>query len=203
MAIFGGQVGHAGEALGGGGGGSGGGGGGGGNGKASTSTEPFHCLNVDVKSGFVKSLDDALTLYAQPEPLENFTLHGAVVSASRTSLLAQLPAVLVLRLKRFFFDHGGAQKVLKHVKYPDVLRLRPQLLAPSLGGERTSYRLCAVISHHGKSLSGGHYTCDVRCPAGDTAAAAVWMHCDDDSISRVALSEVLSRQAYVLFYEQT
>ena len=149
------------------------------------------------------SPDDALTLYAQPEPLENFTLHGAVVSASRTSLLAQLPAVLVLRLKRFFFDHGGAQKVLKHVKYPDVLRLRPQLLAPSLGGERTSYRLCAVISHHGKSLSGGHYTCDVRCPAGDTAAAAVWMHCDDDTISRVALSEVLSRQAYVLFYEQT
>ena len=29
-----------------------------------------------------------------------------------------------------------------------------------------------------------------------------WYHCDDSNVRRVPLSEVLSRQAYVLFYER-
>ena len=73
----------------------------------------------------------------------------------------------------------------------------------------------------------GHYTCDVRCTPGaaanatapaasapDAAAAAAdgaeppaaekpeWFHCDDSTVHRVPLSEVLRRQAYVLFYER-
>ena len=73
----------------------------------------------------------------------------------------------------------------------------------------------------------GHYTCDVRCtpsaaaaaPAPDAAAAAAdgedppaaaadkaadpeWYHCDDSTVHRVPLGEVLRRQAYVLFYER-
>ena len=58
------------------------------------------------------------------------------------------------------------------------------------------YRLLAVVSHHGASLSGGHYTCDVRSRVDDG-----WRHCDDSQVHKVPLAEVLRRQAYVLFYE--
>ena len=76
----------------------------------------------------------------------------------------------------------------------------------------------AVISHHGQHLGAGHYTCDVRQRLGSTTAEgpeapesnseskpegkSEWYHCDDSNVRRVPLSEVLSRQAYVLFYER-
>ena len=39
-------------------------------------------------------------------------------------------------------------------------------------------------------------------PAIDKAAEPEWFHCDDSTVHRVPLSEVLRRQAYVLFYER-
>ena len=76
-----------------------------------------------------------------------------------------------------------------------------------------------MISHHGQHLGAGHYTCDVRRRLGSTTAEGPestsgsnsgsksegkceWYHCDDSNVRRVPLSDVLSRQAYVLFYER-
>lgn len=58
------------------------------------------------------------------------------------------------------------------------------------------YKLLAVVSHHGTALGGGHYTCDVRSPADGS-----WWHCDDSQVQKLSLSEVLKKQAYVLFYQ--
>jgi ubiquitin carboxyl-terminal hydrolase 10 len=54
--------------------------------------------------------------------------------------------------------------------------------------------LLAVVSHHGKKAAGGHYTCDIKQYNGD------WLLFDDSRVSKISLNDVLSRQAYLLFY---
>jgi len=56
-----------------------------------------------------------------------------------------------------------------------------------------NYSLYAVIVHSGV-LHGGHYTCYVKRSDGE------WYFCDDASIRRVEIDEVLQAQAYMLFY---
>eukprot|EP00967_Tisochrysis_lutea_P069690 scaffold91673_cov32-Tisochrysis_lutea.AAC.5 len=58
-----------------------------------------------------------------------------------------------------------------------------------------------IVSHHGHTLTGGHYTCDVRV-ASAGGGNAQWWHCDDARVSRVTPADVKTRQAYVLFYER-
>jgi len=52
----------------------------------------------------------------------------------------------------------------------------------------------AVITHYGKSVTEGHYRCDVRESDGS------WMHFDDGSVYSVESREVMQRSAYLLFY---
>jgi ubiquitin C-terminal hydrolase len=51
-----------------------------------------------------------------------------------------------------------------------------------------------VVSHHGKNVAGGHYTCDIKQSNGD------WLLFDDSRVSKISLADVLTRQAYLLFY---
>ena len=93
------------------------------------------------------------------------------------------------------------------VRFPEHLHLRAPFLAPNFvaaeppgrAGAMPAYRLIGVVAHHGTTLSGGHYTCDVRAPGTEGG----WFHCDDSNVKRVPLAEVLKRQAYVLFYAAT
>lgn len=57
------------------------------------------------------------------------------------------------------------------------------------------YRLSAVIVHVGGSPESGHYTALVRC-------GSWWYLTNDDTVTRVALQDALSQQAYVLLYER-
>ncbi len=59
----------------------------------------------------------------------------------------------------------------------------------------TGYRLSAVVNHHGGGIGGGHYTSFVR--RGDQ-----WWLCDDYSIYKATEDQVLSSEAYLLFYER-
>ena len=54
----------------------------------------------------------------------------------------------------------------------------------------------ATVSHHGKVLSSGHYTADVRQPD------SKWLRFDDTQVSVVPQARVLDeRAAYLLFYQ--
>lgn len=58
------------------------------------------------------------------------------------------------------------------------------------------YDLMATVSHHGKVLSSGHYTADVRQPD------LKWLRFDDTQVSVVPQARVLDdRAAYLLFYQ--
>jgi ubiquitin carboxyl-terminal hydrolase 4/11/15 len=51
------------------------------------------------------------------------------------------------------------------------------------------------VNHHGGGIGGGHYTSFVR--RGDQ-----WWLCDDYSIYKATEDQVLSSEAYLLFYER-
>lgn len=76
------------------------------------------------------------------------------------------------------------------------------------------YRLFAVVSHAGGSLSSGHYRAFVRAPvasnqtpgqAATTEGATNWLAIDDEMVSVVSEAAVLCRlqqEAYLLFYSK-
>ncbi len=79
--------------------------------------------------------------------------------------------MLILHLKRFQFDAEGhgTVKIWKKVGYPleleipaDVFSRQRRNTVLASGAGLPKYRLIAVVYHHGKNASGGHYTVDVR-----------------------------------------
>jgi hypothetical protein len=56
----------------------------------------------------------------------------------------------------------------KHVAFPPRLRMKRGWLAADCGerGAAPEYELVSTVTHHGKAISSGHYTADVRQPGG-------------------------------------
>jgi ubiquitin carboxyl-terminal hydrolase 10 len=121
--------------------------------------------------------------------------HGKDVRATKQVFIESVPPVLILHLKRFQFDaesSGGTVKIWKKIGYPlefefprEVLsrQTRNTILAENSGAPR--YRLIAVVYHHGKNASVGHYTVDVRRQDGRE-----WIRIDDTVIRRVRDEDV-------------
>lgn len=60
-----------------------------------------------------------------------------------------------------------------------------------------AYDLYAVCNHHGDDLQGGHYTATCRNPTDGH-----WYSFDDNHTSKVDESDVVSADAYILFYQK-
>ena len=128
-------------------------------------------------------------------------------------LLDSFPPTLLLQLKRFGFDQRREEAIKLHSElvYPLQLTLDSALCSADLlerEGERQrekwgvetssaqTYKLTAVVLHHGQSAQGGHYS---------TVALghdAQWRHYNDSSVEVVTEASVLGarREAYLLFY---
>jgi len=164
--------------------------------------EPFFSLSVPVaKGGGTSHVSESLKAY-----LEEETLRGGErwmcprcskkVDALKKIDLWKLPAVLVLHLKRFEFDQKQ-QKLRKIDTFLDTpLSLDLSDYVSSELRSTAMYDIVAVANHKG-TLRSGHYTacCRVRQNRGGCA----WRHFDDEIVAPVAASEVIGREAYVLF----
>ncbi|KAI1778025.1 cysteine proteinase [Hypoxylon cercidicola] len=164
--------------------------------KDSVTLEPFQPLQLDIGSSQVHNIVDALKGLTRPE-----TLHGDFGSprgkdavATKQVLIESLPPVLILHLKRFQFDTEGTGtvKIWKKVGYPLELELPKEIFSRqkrnALTAEGTGfpkYRLIAVVYHHGKNASGGHYTVDLRRQDGRE-----WIRMDDTVIRRIRSEDV-------------
>lgn len=69
------------------------------------------------------------------------------------------------------------------------------------------YDLYAVVNHimyH--NAGGGHYTSFVASEQPNTSkqknGGTVWFKCNDSSISRIDKSDIVSKDAYILFYKR-
>ncbi|XP_064634979.1 ubiquitin carboxyl-terminal hydrolase 44-like isoform X2 [Lineus longissimus] len=136
--------------------------------------------------------------------------HKPVVrtEAEKTFMINKLPKVLRLHLKRFRYVQFGLhlptrsrrwsgrnhrEKINTHVDFGEELDLSPFCSAAEEGP--FLYQLSAVVIHHGRGFSSGHYT--AFCWNDE---AGSWVHCNDARVESCKIKEVTKSQAYILLY---
>lgn len=165
--------------------------------KDSITTEPFHCISVDVPStGEEKtSLEDSLLRLVTTEQLDG--------GMTKQISIESEPPVLIIQLKRFVYNPRThrVEKIGKFVSYPETLSLTTPVLYRE-AVHTPKYRLFSVIYHHGKGADGGHYTCHVRQSLNPNEP---WLLFDDAVFRLDFLEGVLApkgphQTAYLLIY---
>ncbi|XP_030572237.1 ubiquitin carboxyl-terminal hydrolase 8 isoform X1 [Drosophila novamexicana] len=113
--------------------------------------------------------------------------------------ISKLPPVLVVHLKRFYADPSNAGAYIKKQNYlqfplenlemkPYTARVESRAVTPK------TYQLYAVSNHYG-TMEGGHYTAFCK-----SAHYGRWYKFDDQVVSPLDTSNVVSSAAYILFY---
>ncbi|KAL4613551.1 ubiquitin carboxyl-terminal hydrolase 10-like isoform X1 [Arapaima gigas] len=175
--------------------------------RESATLQPFFTLQLDIQSEKIRTVQEALESLVARESVQGYTTKSKQeIEVSRRVTLEELPPVLVLHLKRFVFEKtGGCQKLVKNIEYPVDLEISKDLLSPGVRskifkGQRT-YRLFAVVYHHGNSVTGGHYTTDVF-----HIGLNGWLRIDDQAVKVINQYQVLKysveRTAYLLYYRR-
>ncbi|XP_053304456.1 ubiquitin carboxyl-terminal hydrolase 10 isoform X2 [Spea bombifrons] len=175
--------------------------------KESATLQPFFTLQLDIQSEKIRTVQEALESLVARESVQGYTTKTKQeVEVSRRVTLEELPPVLVLHLKRFVFEKtGGCQKLIKNIEYPVDLEISKDLLSPGVKskifkGQRT-YRLFAVVYHHGNSATGGHYTTDVF-----QIGLNGWLRIDDQTVKVInqyqVVKQTVERTAYLLYYRR-
>ncbi|XP_026233498.1 ubiquitin carboxyl-terminal hydrolase 10 isoform X3 [Anabas testudineus] len=177
------------------------------NSKESATLQPFFTLQLDIQSEKIRTVQEALETLVARESVQGYTSKTKQeIEISRRVTLEELPPVLVLHLKRFVFEKtGGCQKLTKNIDYPIDLEISKDLLSSGVRskvvkGLRT-YRLFAVVYHHGNSATGGHYTTDVF-----HIGLNGWLRIDDQAVKVINQYQVVKqtseRTAYLLYYRR-
>ncbi|XP_073410969.1 ubiquitin carboxyl-terminal hydrolase 10 [Dendrobates tinctorius] len=174
--------------------------------KESATLQPFFTLQLDIQSEKIRTVQDALESLVARESVQGYTTKTKQeVEVSRRVTLEELPPVLVLHLKRFVFEKtGGCQKLVKNIEYPVDLEISKDLFSPGvrskIKGQKT-YRLFAVVYHHGNSATGGHYTTDVF-----QIGLNGWLRIDDQTVKVInqyqVVKQTMERTAYLLYYRR-
>ncbi|XP_067273287.1 ubiquitin carboxyl-terminal hydrolase 10 isoform X4 [Pseudorasbora parva] len=175
--------------------------------KESATLQPFFTLQLDIQSEKIRTVQEALEVLVARESVQGYTTKSKQeIEISRRVTLEELPPVLVLHLKRFVFEKtGGCQKLVKNIDYPVDLEISKDLLSPGVRGKtfkgQRTYRLFAVVYHHGNSATGGHYTTDVF-----HIGLNGWLRIDDQVVKIINQHQVVKqtaeRTAYLLYYRR-
>ncbi|XP_035483721.1 ubiquitin carboxyl-terminal hydrolase 10 isoform X3 [Scophthalmus maximus] len=177
------------------------------NSKESATLQPFFTLQLDIQSEKIRTVQEALDTLVARESVQGYTSKTKQeIEISRRVTLEELPPVLVLHLKRFVFEKtGGCQKLTKNIDYPVDLEISKDILSSGVRskvvkGQRT-YRLFAVVYHHGNSATGGHYTTDVF-----HIGLNGWLRIDDQAVKVInqyqVVKQTAERTAYLLYYRR-
>ncbi|XP_062374035.1 ubiquitin carboxyl-terminal hydrolase 15-like isoform X2 [Sardina pilchardus] len=151
------------------------------------------------KKAFFK-LNDCIELFTTKEKLgaedpwycPNCKQHQ---QATKKLDLWSLPPVLVVHLKRFSYSRYMRDKLDSLVDFPiRDLDMSEFLINPNAGPCR--YDLIAVSNHYG-GMGGGHYTAYAKNKDDDK-----WYYFDDSSVSPAGEDQIVSKAAYVLFYQR-
>ncbi|OQR77187.1 ubiquitin carboxyl-terminal hydrolase 4-like [Tropilaelaps mercedesae] len=107
--------------------------------------------------------------------------------------LWSLPQVLIIHLKRFSYNRYFRDKIDTLVDFPITgLKMDSVVLNPR--HKSATYDLIGVANHYG-GMGGGHYTAYAKNKLTNT-----WHHFDDATVSSISESNIVSKNAYVLFY---
>lgn len=158
--------------------------------------------SVTDSRGEQVSLDQCFSYFKQEETLDQdnmwFCPHCRdFVCANKKMDIWSCPKLLVIQLKRFETTETGSVKDEKLVSFPQDLDMREHIVGPIK--KSTKYRLYAVSEHYG-SCSGGHCTAKATVPS--HSGPRDWFSFDDSRASKTSFRDVMTRAAYVLFYER-
>ncbi|KAJ3401340.1 ubiquitin-specific protease doa4 [Chytridiales sp. JEL 0842] len=119
--------------------------------------------------------------------------------AAKMLTVAKVPVILLVHLKRFYYQGPFKDKVETNVDFPiNGLDMTPFL--PSWQSQKSSMGGgcvfdCYAVSNHMGTLTGGHYTAYVH-----NGSKRQWYHFDDSRLSQCPETAVKTKQAYILFY---
>ncbi|KAM9409777.1 ubiquitin carboxyl-terminal hydrolase 4 isoform 2-T2 [Pholidichthys leucotaenia] len=109
--------------------------------------------------------------------------------------LWSLPRILVVHLKRFSYNRCWRDKLDTVVDFPiRDLSMSEFVCDPKAGPY--IYDLIAVSNHYG-GMGGGHYTA-----YGKNKVDGKWYYFDDSSVSPASEDQIVTKAAYVLFYQR-
>ncbi|WOK93431.1 ubiquitin carboxyl-terminal hydrolase 17-like [Canna indica] len=153
-------------------------------------------LNVEIV-GSVGTLEEALRKFTSTEILDGENKYKCLrcksyERAKKKLTVVDAPNILTIALKRY--QSGKFGKINKAIHFPENLDLAPYMRGSS--DKPPWYKLYAVVVHLDvmNAAFSGHYVCYVKNRQGK------WYKTDDTTVTLVDLEQVLSKNAYMLFY---
>lgn len=117
------------------------------------------------------------------------------VEAIRKSEIWKLPPILIIHLKRVYFDGKKFSKINELVNYP-VETLDLTDLAVGCQKEKPEYNLYAQINHKG-TLEKGHFYSLIK-----NWRNGSWYSCDDSQVRPKNPKKIVKKSAYMLFFQR-
>ncbi|ORX87301.1 cysteine proteinase [Anaeromyces robustus] len=151
-------------------------------------TNLYHCLDKYIEKEYLKGND----AWSCPKC-------KVKVEATKQLLLSRLPKIMLIHLKRFYFQGPFRDKITKSINFPlKNLDLSKYTFSFDFN-KHFRYNLFAISNHYG-TLSGGHYTAFVKDKISDN-----WVSFDDSRISDISESKImvillLLKTIYILFH---
>ncbi|EGF99990.1 ubiquitin C-terminal hydrolase [Melampsora larici-populina 98AG31] len=146
--------------------------------KDSVTFEPNNMLQLSIESPNIKTIEEALLNFSTPEIISDMmTKNGIKSSATKQIFIESFPPVFILHSKRFGYFEGEVKKNSKSIKFGNLLKIPASVRGSTQRTEEVSYKLFAVVYHHGLMASGGHYTVSIKQQVTDD-----WIYFDDTMI---------------------
>ncbi|KAH8264640.1 hypothetical protein KR038_011263 [Drosophila bunnanda] len=170
--------------------------------KESATYECFSNLSLELPpNSNVCQLSQCMDMYFSGERIHGWNCPNCKTKRDAVKKLdiSKLPPVLVVHLKRFYADPSNSCAYIKkqnYLRFPlENLEMSPYIArAESRAGTPKTYQLYAVSNHYG-SMEGGHYTAFCK-----SANYGKWFKFDDQVVTTLDTSNVVSSAAYILFY---
>uniref|UniRef100_A0A915PKR3 Ubiquitin carboxyl-terminal hydrolase n=1 Tax=Setaria digitata TaxID=48799 RepID=A0A915PKR3_9BILA len=153
--------------------------------------------------GDLVSLNDALAAFFLPDDLCGENMYscekcGKLRNGVKICKIINPPEILCIHLKRFRHELSYSTKIRNRVTFPiHDLDLTPFIASFEENKEPVLYDLVAFITHYGGNAESGHYVAYCKNEIDDN-----WYEFDDTVVTRMETADVLTKEAYVLFYQR-
>ena len=129
--------------------------------------------------------------------------------------ISRAPDILIIHLKRFSYQAGYLEKIEDLVTFP-INNLDISNYAANFKKKSNTYQydLYAVVNHIMFHTNGGHYNSYIlneqpvnsmmngSASSGMNKKIDIWLKCNDQNITRLDKQEIISKDAYILFYKK-
>lgn len=150
------------------------------------------CLPIPIKGKI--NLYDCFDLFCEPEILSGdnkwkYDKDNKYYDVSKTLNIWKLPSILIIHLKRF--DNFG-NKITKFIDIP--LNLDLEKYCVGYNKNNSKFKLFSICNQIGNLNSGHYYS---FCKHND-----LWLNFDDINVSLIEEKEIVTKNAYILFYKK-